>query len=486
MSSPVLSREGIGQGRPSSPLREEWPAPIIVLEAITRFVPPETIRAVLTQTGRHSQRIRRLPATAVVWLVMAIGIWSDLDIPAIFRQVVGTLRSLLLILSKKRPPCKAALSQARTRLGACCLRQLFLRTAGPIALDRTRDAFYKGLRLMAIDGVSFDIPDTPPNAKAFGRPVTRRYGEPVDGGYPQIHVIFLSETGTHVIAEAFVKRGKRGELPLAGSLLRKVPQGSLVLWDRGFYGYRSLDEARRRSVHVLGRVPDQVGFEVVRTLGDGSCLATIYPTGRDRRHRTNGLIVRVIEYTFDDPNRPGHGERHRVVTTLLDADLFPAAELVVLYHERWEIEIGNDELKTHQLDRLVHLRSRTPCGVLQELYGILLAYNAVRFLMHEAALSVDLDPRRLSFIHAVRVLRETAPLLRAAATERLPFLYAAMIQHIAQGRLPPRDNRINPRVVKKKMSNPSHLRTCFPKKRPEHCHPPQPQTSFEQAVVILK
>jgi hypothetical protein len=151
----------IGQGGPSSPLREEWPAPIIVLEALSQFVPAETIRAVLTQTGRHSQRIRRLPATAVVWLVIALGIWTDLDIPAIFRQVAGTLRSLLMVMSAKRPPCKAALSQARTRLGACCLRQLFLRTAAPIAVDRTRGAFYKGMRLMAIDSVRFDVPDTP-------------------------------------------------------------------------------------------------------------------------------------------------------------------------------------------------------------------------------------------------------------------------------------------------------------------------------------
>jgi hypothetical protein len=253
----------------------------------------------------------------------------------------------------------------------------------------------------------------------------------------------------------------------------------LVLWDRGFYGYSWLVLAQRRNGHVVGRVADQVVFAVVRTLGDGSFLATIYPTWSDRRRETNGLIVGVIEYTFDDPNRPGHGQRHRLVTTLLDANTHLATELVVLYHERWEIEIGNDELKTHPLDRLVHLRRRTPCGVLQELYGILLAYHAVRYFMHVAALSVDIDPRRLRFIHAVRVLRETTPLMRTAATERLPFLYAAMIRPIAQGRLPPRDNRINPRVVKKKTSN-------FAKKRPEHCHPPQPQTSFEQAVRILK
>jgi hypothetical protein len=309
--------------------------------------------------------------------------------------------------------------------------------------------------------------------------MTRRYGEPVEGGYPQVHMTFLSETGTHAVVEAFVKRGKKSEFPVAGSLLRKVPPNSLVLWDRGFYGYSSLVQAQRRNVHVVGRVPDQVVFEVLRTLGDGSFLAAIYPTWSDRRRAAHGLIVRVIEYTFDDPNRPGHGQRHRLVTTLLDANTHPPTELVVLYHQRWEIEIGNDELKTHQLDRLVHLRSRTPCGILQEMYGILLAYNAVRFLMHEAALLADIDPQRLSFIHAVRVLRETAPLLRAAPATRLPTLYAGMITHIARGVLPSRDNRINPRVIKKKMSN-------FPKKRAEHYRVQHPQTSFEPAVRVLK
>ena len=151
----------IGQGGPSSALKAQWPAPIVVLEALSQFVPAETIRAVLTRTGRHRRRIRRLPATAVVWLVIAIGLWTDLDIPALWRQVVGSLRSLLLVIAGGHPPSKAALSQARTRLGAFSLRQLFLRTAGPIALERTHGAFYKGLRLMAIDGVAFDIPDTP-------------------------------------------------------------------------------------------------------------------------------------------------------------------------------------------------------------------------------------------------------------------------------------------------------------------------------------
>ena len=366
--------KAIGHGRPEPGVRLELPAPVIVLEALSRFVPPDTIRSVLTRTGRHSRRIRRLPASAVVWLVIAIGIWTDLDIPALWRQVVGTLRSLLLALETKRPPSKSALSQARTRLDACALRQLFVATSAPIAIAQTRGAFYKGMRLMAIDGVRFEVPDTPANAVAFGRPTTRRYGQSLDGGYPQIQAIFLSETGTHMIVEAYIKRGKRSEFNVAGSLLRKAPSGCLVLQDRGFYGYHPLMEAARRGGHVLGRVGDHVVFERRQTSTDGSYLAVIYPSLWDKRHATNGLTVRVIEYTLDEPNRTGHGERHRLVTILLNA---------------------------------------------------------------------------------------------------------TMIRHIALGQLPPRENRINPRVVKKKMSN-------FPKKQAEHYRVPQPQTSFQQSVVILK
>ena len=469
----------IGQGGPAAGAGLELPAPVIVLEALSLFVPPQTIRSVLIRTGRQTRRIRRLPAAAVVWLVIAIGIWTDQDVPAIWRQVVGTLRSLLLSLDVRRPPCKSALSQARTRLGACAMRQLFVATSMPIAQDQTPGAFYKGMRLMAVDGVRFDMPDTPANAAAFGRPGTRRNGQSVDGAYPQLHAVFLAETGTHRVVEAYIKRGKRSECKVVTSLLRKAPPGCLVLQDMGFYGYRPLAEAAGRGVHVLARVGKHVVFQRTETFRDGSYLAVIRPSNKDRRSRADSLVVRVIEYTLDEPNRTGHGECHRLVTTLLDADLYPARELVVLYHERWEIELGNDEIKTHQLDRHVHLRSRTPCGILQEMYGLLIAYNAVRSLMYEAAVSVAIDPRRLSFIHAVRVLRETAPLMRAAPTSRLLALYRAMIHHIAQGRLPPRDNRINPRVVKKKMSN-------FNKKRPEHYHTPQPQQPFERSVVILK
>ena len=435
----------IGQGR-------LW-ASQLTLEALAQVIGREQIEGCLARTGRQSVRVRKLPAAGVVWLVIGIGLFAEGDLPTIWRQVVGTLARLWQVAAGVKAAGKSAIAAARRRLGARVMRLLFRAVSAPVADDQTRGAFYRGHRLMAIDGQKLCVPDTPANARAFGRPSTRRYGQAVGGGYPQLLLMRLIETGTHVAVEALIKPCRQGEYPLAGALLRQAPRGALVLQDRGFYGYCQIQQAMRQGVHLLGRVGAHVVFEHVRSLDDGSSLVCIYPTLKDRRHRRRGLIVRLIRYTLDDPDRPGHRQEHRLIATLLDDKTYPAAELVELYHQRWEIEIDNDELATHQINRPVELRSRTPAGVVQELYGILLAHNAVRMLMHESARRLNLDPRSLSFIHAVRVIRETIPLMRAAPVAQLPCLYQAMLTHIAQGRLPPRENRINPRVVKVKMSN---------------------------------
>ena len=470
---------GIGQGGRDPATDVDVSDQPQVLEAICRYVRPERIAGVLTQTGRASRRIRKVPATAVVWLVIAMGLWGDLNLGSLWRQIAGTLRSLLAALGEQWPPSKSALSQARSRLGARPLRRLLVELSAPIARSNTPGAFYKQMRLMVIDGQKMLIPDTPANRQAFGKQLTKRFGKTMESGYPQVHTIRLIEAGTHLTVELLIKPAKNNEYPSAAALLDKVGPGDLVLWDRGFYGYSLLKRAVDQAKHVLGRVPAHVVFEGVRDLSDGSYLACIYPTLKDQRHHTNGLIVRVIQYTIQDKNRPGHGQLHRLITTLLDEKLHPSVELIVLYHQRWEVEIANDEIVTHQLARAVELRSRTPIGVVQELYGIHLAHNAVRAMMHESALWAELDPRELSFIHAVRVIREMVPLMRAARTEQLPMLYAGMIRQIAQGQLPPRDGRINPRAVKIKMSN-------YTKKRPEHRHWPQPNTTFLAAIKMLK
>jgi hypothetical protein len=438
------------------------------------------VRAVLRQTGRQSRRIRRLPAAAVVWLVIALGLFSSGDVPAIWRQIAGTLRLLKQAGRGGRPPVKSAFCAARARLGPRPLRRLFLEAAGPIADERTPGAFYKGLHLMVIDAVSLDAPDTPANRAAFGGSSCRIGGRMLPGAYPRPTLCLLEEAGTRTVCEALIRPFKCDEVAAGSALLKRVPPGSLVLWDRRYYARYLLGEALERGVEVLGRISSQPVFTGLGELSDGSLLARIDPARPGRRHPPP-MTVRVIRYTLDDPNRPGHGEVHRLVTTLLDERRFPARELVELYHQRWEIEISNDEVKTHQLaaSRPTGLRSLTPRGLVQELYGLLLAYNGVRWLMHRAAQEQGLDPRRLSFTHAIRVIRDATPLLQTAPSSKRATLLRALLRQIAQRTLPPRTNRVNPRVVKRKMSH-------YLAKRPGHLRPPRPTKTFSQAIVLLK
>jgi hypothetical protein len=252
----------------------------------------------------------------------------------------------------------------------------------------------------------------------------------------------------------------------------------LVMWDRGFHDYDMIARAQQRGAQVLSRLPANVKPKRTRTLGDGSYLAYLRPSDYPRRKRGERLLVRIIEYTLTDPALPGYGETHRLVTTLLDPESCPALDLACAYHERWEIEIVIDEVDTHQRLAGRPLRSLKPVGIIQELYGLLIAHYAIRFLMHEAALQSDLDPDRLSFVHALRVIADAVPEFQMVALSQLTHLYHRLLQDIADGRIPKRRLRSNPRVVKRKMSN-------FRRKRPEHQHWPQPTLSFREAVALI-
>jgi hypothetical protein len=469
----------IGHGRPRSEIQSGWDDGLPVLETISGQVPPAWIDEVLHQTGRREKRRRRVPASAVVWLVLMIGLRSDLDVPAMWRQVCGVVHEMLGRLAGLSPPSKSALSQARARLGARPMRLLLLRTGRPVCAAAEVYTHYKGMPMLAIDGDKYKLPDTPANAAAFGRPGTRRGQAALEGGYPQMHVNRIMAVGTRLCLDAIVKPCNTNDHTTAPKLLNAARPGELVLWDCGFYSFELMHQACRQSKFFLGPVPSHVVLKPLKRLDDGSYQAKAYACPNDRRDDRGGLPVRVMEYTLDDPARVGCGERHRLVTNLIDAGQYPATELIVLYHQRWEIEVDNDEITTHQLDRAVELRSRTPGGAVQELYGVLVAHNAVRALMHESARSVDVDPRRLSFINAVRIVRETIQTMRDAPTARLPLLYRGMIAQIAAARLPPRDGRINPRVVK--VVRPSN----FPVKKPEHRNWEQPKKTFFDSIVLL-
>jgi hypothetical protein len=433
------------------------------IRALKRIIPRARVEEVLARTGHDRARCRRLPGWFLVWFVIALGLFCR----DCYRQVFRWLQPF-------RPgaiPPRSTLCEARQRLGVAPMRRLAEQVIRLRGKPTTPGAFYRGMRTMALDGFVVDLPDTPANERSFGRPGSGR----APAAFPQARVLALCETGSHVLWRSLIKPCHRGEVTMAHYLLRFLQPDMLLLWDRNFLSYQTVAEVRRRRAHLLARIKSNLIFEPIRALGDGSYLAKLYRSAADRRKDRDGILVRIIEYTFDDPGRPGSGEPHRLLTTLLDEDLDPARTLIVLYHERWEEEVTIDELKTHQRERPV-LRSQTPGGVVQELYGLLLGHYAIRVLMQEAAKSQGLDPQRMSFTGALKILRCRLPEAPASRRGRSRWFHN-LVAEIAEEVLPARRDRINPRVIKRKMSN-------WAKKRPEHRHYPQPTKGFAESIVM--
>jgi hypothetical protein len=435
------------------------------LRALKRIIPRADIEGVLQRTGKDRAHCPRLPAWFLVWFVIALGLFCRDS----YRQVFRWLQPY----RKGGTPGRTTLCEARKRLGVAPMRLLAEQAIRLQGKPTTPGAFYRGMRTMALDGFVVDVPDTPVNERAFGRPGSGR----APGAFPQARVLSLCETGSHVLWRSLIKPCSRGEVTMAHHLLRSLRGDMLLLWDRNFLSYQTASEVRQRGAHLLARIKSNLIFEPIRVLDDGSYLAKLYRSAADRRKDRDGIPVRIIEYTFDDPGRPGSGEPHRLLTTLLDEHLDPAPSLIVLYHERWEEELTIDELKTHQRERPV-LRSQTPGGVVQEIYGLLLGHYIIRVLMQEAAAREGTDPQRLSFTGTLKILRCRLPEC-PAGRRGLRRWYHDLVAEIAEEVLPERRNRINPRVIKRKMSN-------WRKKRPEHRRYPQPTKEFAAAIVMRR
>ncbi len=396
-----------------------------LLDALRLALPDSALDEAIAASQSREQRRRLLPARLVVALVIAMGLWARDGLRDVLANLVAGLREQdPAAWADWHPPVKSALTQARQRLGPRPLILLFQRLAGPAATPTTPGAFLFGLRLMAIDGTTLDLPDTPDNARCFGRPSTSR-GLGI-GAFPQLRIIWLVEAGTHLLCDAVLRPYFRGEAPAARQLLRSVGGGMLVTWDRGLHSYAMIRDTTGRGANFLGRVGKAVVLDAEQVLADGTFLARVYPSPKARRHQQDGILVRVIEYTLEDPARPGHGGRHRLLTSLLDPDRYPADALAVAYHERWEVESTADEVKTHQADRrpAPPVRSRRPREVVQEVYGLLLAHLAIRLTMAEAAAVAGLDPDELSFTGTLRILRRAVSQFQRGQMEptRLPFL----------------------------------------------------------------
>jgi hypothetical protein len=371
----------------------------ISLGVITRTFPLSVIGPVLSKTGTASVRRRDLPAQVVVYYVIALALYMQSS----YREV---LRCLLEAVQWLRDPSvgvrvagKSGISQARTRLGWEPLRQLHDELVKPVAVRGTRGAWYRSWRLVSLDGSSLDVADEKANEDAFSRPGASRGSS----AYPQIRFVSLVENGTHVLFGSQMDGYRTGEITLAKEVLPRLRSGMLCLADRNFFGFELWQLARGTGADLLWRMKKNMRMSSEKRLPDGSYLSHVYPSERDWRHKTNGQPLRVIDYRLEGIE--GSEPIYRLATTILDAAKAPAGELAALYHERWEIETAFDELKTHLRGAKIVLRSKTPDLVRQEFYGLLMAHFAVRGLMHEAALKADEDPDRLSFLHAVRVIR---------------------------------------------------------------------------------
>jgi hypothetical protein len=380
---------------------------------LTRLVPRELVDEVVEAAGRREKRVRKLPARVVVYFVMALSLFHGESYEEVMRKLIQGLRWLRIWRSDWVVPTSGALTQARQRLGAEVMRELFERVAVPCAQRSTQGAWLGRWRLMALDGFDIEVFDSPENAERFGYSGKKK-GE--KGIFPKALVVGLAECGTHAIVGAEVGAQKDTETVLATKLLSTgaLERGMLVIVDKGLYSNEHLQQIKAAGADALFRAKAGIELPVLNWLPDGSYLS--YSAEREAKAKAHrrlrngtikvtdlpGIHVRVFEYEV-----VGRGEEElfTLVTTILDPDEAPAIKLAAAYHERWEIELLIDEIKTHQKGPAAILRSKSPEMAEQELWGLLITHYGVRQLMTQAADQAEIDPDRLSFIRSLRVVR---------------------------------------------------------------------------------
>jgi hypothetical protein len=372
---------------------------------LARVVPAEVINDVLDAHGRNSQRLRSFPAVVGVYYCIALSLYPE----AAYEEVFAAVSQGLAWAAGAAEPVRvssASISVARSKIGAAPLQDLVRRCCVPMADPRFHPAaFYRGLRLVAMDGSNFELPDEADNEAYFGRPGSRTGV----AGYPQAQCAVLVECATHAILAANLGPYRAGEWEVCKALLAALAPGMLCMADRGFNGYEHWQQARQTGAELLWRCAANRVLPRHQELPDGSYLSAIAPSGVSRAQaREQAVVVRVIEYGL--PGLPDAQSRYRLLTTLLDPDQAPALELAALYHERWQVEAVFDELKTHLLKSRRVLRSKTAELVRQEFYGWVLAHYSVRWLLHQGATRHRIPHEALSFTSHVQLLRREQPL----------------------------------------------------------------------------
>jgi hypothetical protein len=380
---------------------------VLSIGAFLRTYPVGKVKAILKETGKSSIRERAMPNHVVVYYVLALAMFMTDS----YREVMRCLLEGIKHGGRKKfdvkPLGKSGISQARARLGYEPLKQIYEKFVQPIAVRKTRGAWYKRWLLVSLDGSTMDVADTPENEKTFGKHKGRRG----TSAFPKIRLVSLIENGTRVLFGAAVGAyggtNATSEMDLAWQVIPALRKGMLCLADRYYLGYEFFKAASETGADLLWRAKRNLILVPTKRLPDGSYLSQLYRSAADRKKKRDGITVRVIEYKFKWVR---HGEPFiRLITTILDPNEAPAKELAAQYHDRWEIETALGEVKTRMRGADIVLRSKTPDLVRQEFYAFLLAYFSVRGVMHEAALQADEDPDRLCFLHSVNVIRRKIP-----------------------------------------------------------------------------
>jgi hypothetical protein len=385
----------------------------ISLGVLTASFPLDLVQSVLAQTERESQRERELPAHVMVYYCIALALYADVSTRETLRCLLEGARWLGDASVEEEPPSRSGISRARSRLGARPLEVLYREAVVPVAVQGTPGAWYRGWRVMSLDGLTLDVSDTEANASAFGRPASSR-GANATGAFPQLRLVGLVENGTHVIVEAEFGPYGTGERTLAAPILPRLTGEMLCLADRGFLSFDLWRTANTTQAALVWRANDSFGLPVLEQWADGSYRSELRWNSDCESADRSPIPVRVVEYTLEGV--PKAKSSYRLVTNILQPERAPAEELAALYHERWEIETAFDEFKTHLRGAGRVLRSKTPELVRQEAWGFLLAHFAIRALMHEAALGAlprARDPDTVSFTHTLRVARRTLPHIAA-------------------------------------------------------------------------
>lgn len=437
------------------------------------IIPPAMIQQLLDTYDMWEEREQKLNMQIIIYWLIALHLYPSLSQQAVFRRLASGLRAYRDDVPK-HIPVKSAFSYRREQLGSELLEELFRHYAGPKATEQTPGAFWKGMRLMGLDGTVESVPDTPANRASW------RYStdnEQSHSPFPQARLLLLVECATHLICDAEISSCRQAEATGARELLRRWQwEKMLLLWDSGFHSSEAIFEVCERGGQVLGRLKSNVLLHPLEWLIDGSYLTYIY---EDQNHHTGKRrLVRVITYTFTDPRIPGAGvQQYRLVTTLLDPFLYPAKELAVLYHERWHVEVVIDEARTHLRLSARTLRSLTPEGVVQELYALLLAHVVIRLLIMQAAEPGRLAPTQISFTETIRLMHDYQPVMGLVTAERRRELVQHALEEIATQQVPKTRVRIQARVVKR-------VRSRYERKKPEHWHAPALEHDLEFSHII--